>query len=192
MKTLTDHCRNIANRARQASLELIGASSTAKADCLRAAASQIRQDAEAILDANKRDLATAPDYGLTDAAVDRLTLDNSRIEGIASGVEAVAALPDPVGDVMEASSRPNGLLVKKIRVPLGVVFFIYESRPNVTADAAAVALASGNAIILRGGKEAAHSSARIVESIRSAIEQSGLPLDCVQLVDIPDREAVGS
>lgn len=192
MKTLTDHCRNIANRARQASIELIGASSAAKADCLRTAASQIRQDTEAILDANKRDLAAAPDYGLSDAAIDRLTLDHARIEGIASGVEAVAALPDPIGEVLEESSRPNGLLVKKIRIPLGVVFFIYESRPNVTADAAAIALASGNAIILRGGKEAAHSSARIVESMRSAIKQSGLPLDCVQLVDIPDREAVGS
>jgi glutamate-5-semialdehyde dehydrogenase len=96
-----------------------------------------------------------------------------------------------VGEVLEESARPSGLRVRKIRVPLGVVFFIYESRPNVTADAAAVALASGNAIILRGGKEAAHSSARIVESIRQAIQESGLPVDCVQLVDTPDREAVG-
>ena len=125
MKTLNDHCRNIANRARQASIELIGASSAAKADCLRTAASQIRHDTEAILDANKRDLAAAPDYGLSDAAIDRLTLDHARIEEIASGVEAVAALPDPIGEVLEESSRPNGLLVKKIRIPLGVVFFIY-------------------------------------------------------------------
>ena len=109
----------------------------------------------------------------------------------AAGVEAVALLPDPVGEVLEETTQPNGLVVRKIRVPLGVVFFIYESRPNVTADAAAVALAAGNAIILRGGKEAAHSSGRIVESMRQAIAASGLPVDCVQLVDTPDREAVG-
>ncbi len=191
MNALSDHCRDIATRARRAAIDLAGVGSERKAACLRAAADRIRADAEAILAANRLDLAAAPGYGLSAAAIDRLTLDAKRIEAIAAGVEAVAALPDPVGEVLEESTQPNGLHVRKIRVPLGVVFFIYESRPNVTADAAAVALASGNAIILRGGKEAAHSSARIVESVRQAIQESGLPVDCVQLVDTPDREAVG-
>lgn len=191
MTNLAAHCRDIATRARRAAIDLAGVPSAAKAACLRAAAARIRTDVDAILAANALDLAAAPGFGLTAAAIDRLTLDNKRVEGIAAGVEAVAALPDPVGEVLEETTRPNGLVVRKIRVPLGVVFFIYESRPNVTADAAAVALAAGNAIILRGGKEAAHSSGRIVESMRTAIAASGLPADCVQLVDTPDREAVG-
>ena len=191
MNTLASHCRDIASRARKAAIDLAGVSTAQKAACLRAAAARIRADVDAILAANSLDLAAAPGFGLTAAAIDRLTLDTKRVEGIAAGVEAVASLPDPVGAILEESTRPNGLVVRKIRVPLGVVFFIYESRPNVTADAAAVALAAGNAIILRGGKEAAHSSARIVESMRAAIAASGLPADCVQLVDTPDREAVG-
>jgi glutamate-5-semialdehyde dehydrogenase len=192
MNALSDHCRDIATRARRAAIDLAGVGSERKTACLRAAADRIRADADAILAANRLDLAAAPGYGISAAAIDRLTLDAKRIEAIAAGVEAVASLPDPVGEVLEESTSPSGLLVRKIRVPLGVVFFIYESRPNVTADAAAVALASGNGIILRGGKEAAHSSARIVEGIRQAIQESGLPVDCVQLVDTPDREAVGA
>ena len=156
------------------------------------AADTIRKDEADILKANLQDLAAAPGFGLTEAATDRLRLDSERIEAIAAGIEAVAALPDPVGELIETSTQPNGLQVRKVRVPLGVIFFIYESRPNVTADAAAVAMASGNAVILRGGKEAAYSSRRIVESIRQAISVSGLPTDCVQLVDIADREAVGA
>lgn len=189
--TLAAHCRDIASRARRAAIDLAGVSAAQKAACLRAAATTIRADVDAILAANKVDLAAAPGFGLSAAAIDRLTLDAKRVEGIAAGVEAVASLPDPVGEVIEETTRPNGLVVRKVRVPLGVVFFIYESRPNVTADAAAVALAAGNAIILRGGKEAAHSSGRIVESMRTAIAAAGLPVDCVQLVDTPDREAVG-
>jgi glutamate-5-semialdehyde dehydrogenase len=191
MPNLAQHCRDIATRARQAAIDLAGVTADRKAACLRAAAAAIRADVQEILAGNALDVAAAPGFGLTAAAVDRLTLDAKRVEAIAAGVEAVAALPDPVGEVLEESTRPNGLVVRKIRVPLGVVFFIYESRPNVTADAAAVALAAGNAIILRGGKEAAHSSARIVESMRRAIAAAGLPSDCVQLVDTPDREAVG-
>jgi glutamate-5-semialdehyde dehydrogenase len=191
MSHLAQHCRDIATRARHAAIDLAGVSADRKTACLKAAAARIRADVDAILAANKLDLAAAPGFGLTAAAIDRLTLDRKRVEGIAAGVEAVAMLPDPVGEVLEETTRPNGLVVRKIRVPLGVVFFIYESRPNVTADAAAVALAAGNAIILRGGKEAAHSSGRIVESMRAAIAASGLPVDCVQLVDTPDREAVG-
>ena len=188
---LHDHCRGIASRARRAAIDLADASSATKAACLRAAAAAIRGDAAEILAANARDVAAAPSFGLTPAQIDRLLLDAARIEGIAAGVEAVAAQPDPVGEIIGEERRPSGLVVRKIRVPLGVVFFVYESRPNVTADAAAVALASGNAIILRGGKEAAHSSRRIVESVRAAIAASGLPVDAVQLVDVADRQAVG-
>jgi glutamate-5-semialdehyde dehydrogenase len=188
---LHDHCRAIAARARQAAIELAAVPGDRKAACLRAAAARIRADVVEILEANALDVAAAPGYGLTPAAIDRLFLDPARVEGIAAGVEAVAAQADPVGEVIEESTRPNGLVVRKVRVPLGVVFFVYESRPNVTADAAAVALAAGNAIILRGGKEAAHSSRRIVESTRQAIADCGLPVDCVQLVDVADRQAVG-
>ncbi len=189
---LAAHCRSMAERARRAAIDLAAIPAERKAAALKAAAAAIREDVTAILAANRLDLAAAPGFGLSAAAVDRLTLDPKRVEGIAAGVEAVALLPDPVGEVLEETTRPNGLVVRKIRVPLGVVFFIYESRPNVTADAAAVALAAGNAIILRGGKEAAHSSGRIVESMRRAIAAAGLPADCVQLVDTPDREAVGA
>jgi glutamate-5-semialdehyde dehydrogenase len=190
--TLAAHCRSIAERARRAAIDLAAIPGERKAAALRAAAAAIRADLAGILAANRLDVAAAPGFGLSAAAVDRLTLDPQRVEGIAAGVEAVALLPDPVGEVLEETTRPNGLVVRKIRVPLGVVFFIYESRPNVTADAAAVALAAGNAIILRGGKEAAHSSGRIVEIMRRAIAAAGLPADCVQLVDTADREAVGA
>jgi len=189
--SLHDHCRGMASRARRAAIDLADAVGARKAACLQAAAARIRQDAAKILAANALDVAAAPSFGLTPAQIDRLLLDATRIEGIAAGVEAVAAQPDPVGEVLGEETRPNGLVVRKVRVPLGVVFFVYESRPNVTADAAAVALASGNAIILRGGKEAAHSSRQIVESIRTAIAESGLPVDAVQLVDVTDRQAVG-
>ncbi len=184
-------CRRVAERARRAAIDLADTPAPLKAAALRAAAARIRDDVTDILAANALDVAAAPGFGLSPAAIDRLFLDPKRVEGIAAGVEAVAALPDPVGEVIEDSPRPNGLVVRKIRVPLGVVFFVYESRPNVTADAAAVAVAAGNAIILRGGKEAAHSSRRIVESVRQALADTGLPADCVQLVETADREAVG-
>jgi glutamate-5-semialdehyde dehydrogenase len=189
--SLAAHCRAIAERARRAAIDLADIPGDRRAAALVAAAARIRADAAAILAANSEDITAAPGFGLTPAATDRLTLDPARVEAIAAGVEAVASLPDPVGEVIEERSRPNGLVIRKVRVPLGVVFFVYESRPNVTADAAAVAIASGNAIILRGGKEAAHSSGRIVASVRAALAEAGLPEDCVQLVDVADREAVG-
>ncbi len=189
--SLAAHCRAIAERARRAAIDLAGIPGDRRAAALVAAADRIRADSAAILEANAKDVAAAPGYGLTPAATDRLTLDPARVAAIAAGVEAVAGLPDPVGEILEETTRPNGLMIRKVRVPLGVVFFVYESRPNVTADAAAVAVASGNAIILRGGKEAAHSSGRIVASVRAALVAAGLPEDCVQLVDVADREAVG-
>jgi glutamate-5-semialdehyde dehydrogenase len=181
----------MAERARQAAIELGGIPAARKAAALRRAAAEIRADTAMILAANRADLEASAGAGLTAAAFERLLLDEKRVEGIAAGLEAVAALPDPVGEVIESSIRPSGLTVRKIRVPLGVIFFIYESRPNVTADAAAVALAAGNAIILRGGKEAARSSRAIVESVRRGVAAAGLPVDAVQLVDTADRAAVG-
>ena len=188
---LAADCRAMAERARQAAIELGGIPTERKAAALRRAAAEIRADTPLILAANRADLEASAGAGLTAAASERLLLDEKRVEGIAAGLEAVATLPDPVGEVIESSIRPSGLSVRKIRVPLGVIFFIYESRPNVTADAAAVALASGNAIILRGGKEAARSSRAIVEAVRRGIAAAGLPVDGVQLVDTADRAAVG-
>ena len=172
---LKDYCRRVAEKSRTAAIQLATSSSEQRSACLRAAADAIRADKADILKANVQDVANAPHFGLTEAAADRLRLDSQRIDDIATGVGVVASLPDPVGELIETSTQPSGLQIRKIRVPLGVIFFVYESRPNVTADAAAVAIASGNAVILRGGKEAAHSSKRIVESIRQAITASGLP-----------------
>jgi len=186
------HCRAIAERAHRAAVDLADVPGEAKAACLRDAAARIRADVAGILEANAADVAAAPGHGLTPAQIDRLLLTPERVAGIAAGLDAVAAQSDPVGEVIERSTRPSGLVVTKVRVPLGVVFFVYESRPNVTADAAAVAFAAGNAIILRGGKEAARSSRRIVENVRAAIAAAQLPVDAVQLVDVSDREAVGA
>jgi glutamate-5-semialdehyde dehydrogenase len=185
------YCLDVARRAKVASVELARAKGAQKIDWLHRSAGLLRERASEILDANQLDLAAAPGFGLTDAEVDRLKLTPARIESIAAALETVAALPDPVGEVLESSVRPNGLKILKIRVPLGVVFFIYESRPNVTADAAAICVMSGNAVILRGGKEAANSSQAIVELLRQALDEAGLPPDAVQLVSTTDREAVG-
>jgi glutamate-5-semialdehyde dehydrogenase len=141
--------------------------------------------------ANAQDLAAAPGFGLSPAQTDRLRLTPAVIESMAVGLEEVAALPEPIGEVIESSIRPNGLEVLKIRVPLGVVFFIYESRPNVTADAAAICVKSGNAVILRGGKEAANSNRAVADLLAEAAAEVGLPEDVVQLVSTTDRAAVG-
>ena len=188
---LAGYCEDVARRARVASHELARLSGAAKNAWLLRGAALLRASLPAIEKANQQDLAAAPGFGLTDAQTDRLRLTRERIEAIAAGLEAVAALPDPVGEIMESSVRPNGLEVSKVRVPLGVIFFVYESRPNVTADAAALCVKSGNAVILRGGKEAAHSSRAIVDLLGEAGAEVGLPADAVQLVSTPDREAVG-
>ncbi len=135
----------------------------------------LRERTGDIIAANQLDIAAAPGFGLSDAAIDRLKLTPARIEAIAVGLEEIAVLPDPVGEVIESSRRPNGLEISKVRVPLGVVFFIYESRPNVTADAAAICVKSGNAVILRGGKEAMHSSRAIVDLLCETLAEVGLP-----------------
>ena len=154
-----------------------------KDDWLRRSAQLLRENEERIAEANERDLAAAPGYGLTDAAIDRLRLNRKRIEEMAvgSGADRRPARPDRRGH--RTTNRPNGCESTKVRVPLGVVFFIYESRPNVTADAAAICVKSGNAVILRGGKEAIHSSQAIVELLAEAADEVGLPADAVQLVE---------
>jgi glutamate-5-semialdehyde dehydrogenase len=188
---LEKYCADVAMRAKQASVQLATVRTSAKNQWLRRAAELLRASREVIEQANARDLAAAPGYGLTDAQIDRLRLTPKRIEEIAVGLEQVADLPDPVGEMIRSTNRPNGLRIDKVRVPLGVVFFIYESRPNVTADAAAICVKSGNAVILRGGKEAMHSSQAIVDLLHEAADETGLPTDAVQLVSTTDRAAVG-
>jgi glutamate-5-semialdehyde dehydrogenase len=188
---LSAYCLDVAQRASRAAAELVCASGASKDRWLRLGAKRLREQAPAVLAANARDIEAAPSFGLAAAAIDRLRLTPERIAAIATALDEVAALRDPVGEIIESSVRPNGLEVQKVRVPLGVIFFIYESRPNVTADAAALCVKSGNAVILRGGKEAAHSSRAIVDILTEALDEVGLPTHAVQLVDTPDREAVG-
>lgn len=187
---LKTYCERVAREARAASWELAQATGRQKNGWLRASAAALRKRTSDILAANALDVAAAPGFGLTATATDRLTLSPARIEAIAVGLEEVAALPDPIGETIESSVRPNGLAISKVRVPLGVVFFIYESRPNVTADAAAICLKSGNAVILRGGKEAAHSSRAIVDILKEVASQFDLPPTAIHLVETADREAV--
>jgi glutamate-5-semialdehyde dehydrogenase len=158
---------------------------------LQLAADALEARAAEILEANARDVALAGELGLDSAALDRLRLTLERLRAAAAGVREVAALPDPVGRVLEGSIRPNGLQVQKVGVPLGVIFFIYESRPNVTVDAAALCVKSGNALILRGGKEALHSNAALHRVLQDGLRTVGLPAEAVQLVATPDRAAVG-
>jgi glutamate-5-semialdehyde dehydrogenase len=184
--------RRIAVAARQALPALAKAGREAKDAALRAAAASIRTNAARIKDENAKDLRLAADKGLSGAMTDRLMLDDPRIEGIAKGLEDVAALPDPVGQTITEWERPNGLRIARVRVPLGVIGIIYESRPNVTADAGGLCLKSGNAAILRGGSESFHSSTAIAECLREGLRRSNLPADAVQLVPTRDREAVGA
>ena len=193
-QTITDldqYTRDVAERARAASRELALATTAKKIEWLKRTAELIRARTEELLAANAVDLENAPGFGLNSAAVDRLRLSDERLEAIAQAVEHIATLPDPVGEVIDESTRPNGLELKRVRVPLGVVFFIYESRPNVTVDAAALCAMSGNAIILRGGKEAFHSNHAFHSILADALKDVGLPGDAVQLVQTTDRAAVG-
>ena len=158
---------------------------------LRSAAAALRRREAAILDANARDLESARDAGLGAAMLDRLALDPARLVSIAASVEQVAELPDPVGTVLSEWTRPNGLRIQRVRVPLGVIAIIYESRPNVTSDAGALCLKSGNAAILRGGSESVHSNVAIHAAMVEGLEAAGLPAACLQLVPTTDRAAVG-
>ncbi len=191
MDDLQTYCIDVARRANGAAAELARATGAQKQHWLRRSARLLGERSDALAKANELDIAAASEYGLSAAAIDRLRLTPERIDSMAIALEEVASLPEPIGEVISSSIRPNGLEVQKVRVPLGVIFFIYESRPNVTADAAAICIKSGNAVILRGGKEASHSNAAIAEILSEAAADAGLPADAAQLVATADRRAVG-
>ncbi len=183
--------RRIGVAARDAARMLARAPAEAKTRALAAAARAIRERRDEILAANARDLDEAGRTKLSASLVDRLMLDAKRVEAIAVGLDAVAQFPDPIGEIMARWTRPNGLTIERVRVPLGVVGIIYESRPNVTADAGGLCLRAGNAAILRGGSESFHSSTAIVSCLREGLAAAGLPETAVQLVPTRDRAAVG-
>jgi len=183
--------RAIGRAARHAADELTRSPGEARNAALKAAAAAIRADRDEILKANAKDMAAATARGLGPALLDRLALDAKRVEAMAAGVEAIAALPDPIGQVIAEWERPNGLRIERVRVPLGVIGIIYESRPNVTADAGALCLKSGNAVILRGGSESAASSAAIHACLVQGLKAAGLPAAAIQIVPTQDRAAVG-
>jgi len=170
---------------------LAQAPTAVKNAALAAAAAQIRAQCPAILAANRNDLQQAKDRGLSGAMLDRLALDDKRVEAMAKGIEDIIALPDPIGTVSAEWTRPNGMVIQRVRVPLGVVGIIYESRPNVTADAGALCLKSGNAVILRGGSESAHSSRAVHACLVAGLREAGLPEGAIQIVPTTDRAAVG-
>ncbi len=187
---LASQVEEMGRRARRAARALALCSTDAKNAALQAMADAIEAAESEIVAANAEDLAAAPGYGLNAAAIDRLRLTPERILAMANGVREVALLPDPVGESIRAWSRPNGLKITKLRVPIGVVGIIYESRPNVTADAAVLCLKSGNACILRGGKESIHSNLAIAKALSAGAESAGLSPDVIQLVPFTDREGV--
>ncbi len=187
----TEQMLTLGRRARAAQREMALASSDAKAKALLAAASAMRDAVQTILDANARDVAEARAGGMAPAFVDRLVLDKGRVEAIAKGLEAIATLPDPVGTVLSEWTRPNGMKIARVRVPIGVIGIIFESRPNVTADAGALCLKAGNAAILRGGSDSFHSSQAIHVCLVAGLRAAGLPEGAIQLVPTKDRAAVG-
>ena len=182
---------DLGRRARAAAAALRTASTDAKNAALAEAARLIRAEQQAILAANAKDIAAAQAAGMTAALQDRLLLTPARIEAMARGLDDIRALPDPVGAEIERWTRPNGLVISRVRVPIGIIGVIYEARPNVTADAGALCLKSGNVVVLRGGSDSFHSSRAIVALLRRALAGAGLPEDCIQLVPTTDRAAVG-
>jgi glutamate-5-semialdehyde dehydrogenase len=182
----------LAKAGRAAQSALAQMSSGARANALKCAAKHIRGNAEAILEANAKDVDAAVASGLSMAMVDRLTLDETRLEGVAVGVEAVANLPDPVGEIIDETQPPNGLKLSRVRVPIGLIGIIYESRPNVTADTAALCVRSGNAVLLRGGSEAVRSNHAIHKAMVAGLAEGGVPKAAAQLMPTQDRAAVGA
>ena len=179
----------LGRRAKQAEQFLRTASTASKDHGLTQIADALLEHTAAILEANAKDIANGEQAGMSPALLDRLRLNEARIAGMAQGMREIVALPDPVGRVLSGGNRPNGLQIVKVAVPLGVVAVIFEARPNVTVDAAALCLKSGNAVILRGGKEAIHSNQAIAAVMRAALEQAGLPQDCIQLVADTSRDS---
>ncbi len=189
--TLAREIEAMGEKARAAATVLATAPRVLKDEALRAAAATLRRQEPALLAANEKDLAAGRARQLTPALLDRLALDSKRIEGIAKSLEAIAELGDPVGQEIARWQRPNGLDIARVRTPLGVIGVIYESRPNVTADAGGLCLKAGNAVILRGGSESSHSSAAIHACLVEGLATAGLPVDAIQLVATTDRRAVG-
>ena len=181
---------SLAQNARKASLALNGATAEEKNDALQAIARGLESNRKLLLEENQKDLTAAEENGLPDSMIDRLRLTHERIDAMAQGLRQLIDLPDPVGAVMEKKIRPNGLEIRKVRVPIGVIGIIYESRPNVTIDCAGLCLKSGNASILRGGKEALHSNQALARIISEALAASPLPNDAVQLIPTVEREAL--
>ncbi|HOM29856.1 MAG TPA: glutamate-5-semialdehyde dehydrogenase [Deltaproteobacteria bacterium] len=185
-----DRIKEIAQAAKRASRTIAMLPRTAKDAALAAMASSLRDAAGFLMEENAKDLEAARSSGLSTAMIDRLTLDEKTISSMAGAMEEIAELPDPVGEITGMKKRPNGLMVGRMRIPLGVVAIIYESRPNVTADAAALCLKSGNAVILRGGSEAFHSNAAIVKVLKGALEAQGIPQEALGFVPVTDRQAI--
>lgn len=181
----------LGRRARAAVQDLAQASPNTKNAALRSAAASLRARTADLLAANARDMSAAEERKIAPSLLDRLKLDEARIDAMAAGLEQIADLPDPVGEVLAAWDRPNGLNISRVRVPLGVIGIIYESRPNVTADAGGLCLKSGNAAVLRGGSESFHSSGAILECLQAGLAEAGLPEGSIQLVPTTDRAAVG-
>ena len=188
--TLFSEIKEIAIRARKASLNLSSATTAEKNDALQAIARGIESNRKLLKEENEKDLAMAEENGLSEAMVDRLRLTHERIDSMVKGLRQLIELPDPVGAVLETKERPNGLEINKVQVPIGVIGIIYESRPNVTIDCAGLCLKSGNASILRGGKEAMHSNRAMASIITEALQESPLPDDAVQLISTVEREAL--
>lgn len=176
-------------KAKAASKALVTASSELKNNALKAIANALINHSAEIIEANEKDLENAKQNGMSEALIDRLKLNADRIRGMADGVLALCDLDDPIGKVLDETVRPNGIIIKKISVPMGVIGIIYEARPNVTSDAAAIALKAGSAVILRGGKEAINSNMKTTEIMRNAISEAGLPKDLIQLVEDTSRNS---
>lgn len=191
MESLTDIVKEIGKKAQSASSILAEASTDAKNRALIAAADSIKSHSKDILEANHEDVEQAKAKGLDKAMIERLILNQSRVDAMANSIMEIARLPDPVGKILSEWQRPNGLRILRVRIPLGVIGIIYESRPNVTADAGALCLKSGNAAILRGGSESFNSSTAIIKCLKEGLEISGLPKDSIQLIPTQDRAAVG-
>jgi glutamate-5-semialdehyde dehydrogenase len=188
--TIAEKIRKIAVEARQASYAMARLSSGEKNELLLSMAMALIDNAPHLIEENARDLAAAEKKGLSSAMLDRLMLDEARIKAMADGLREVAALPDPVGEVTRMWKRPNNLMVGKMRIPLGVIGIIYEARPNVTADAAALCLKAGNAVILRGGSEAINSNVAIARILQDAMQQAGIPAAALSLIPFVEREGV--
>ena len=188
---IAEQMRTMGEAAREAQRVLAGATTEAKNKALLESAQSLRRRKQEILSENAKDMAAGAEKGLSRAMLDRLELNDERIEGMATGLEQIAELADPVGTVLEERERPNGLIIQRVRVPLGVIGVIFESRPNVTADAGSLCLKAGNAAILRGGSESFHSSNAIMASLEEGLKAAGLPEASIQLVPTTDRAAVG-